>query len=225
MCGRYALYGPQSRYREQFGTEDDFDLAPRFNVAPSQVLPVVSQSPEGHRHFVMAKWGLIPSWAKDAAQFHHPINAKAETAAILPMFRHAFRKSRVLVPADGFYEWKAGAGGKQPFFIRMRDGSPFGMAGLLEHWQDPEGEVTSFTILTTEPNPLMAGIHNRMPAIIRPEDYGVWLDPGVADVQVLQGMVGPYPERFMEAYAVSRRVNKPENEGPALLDPVPEGRS
>jgi putative SOS response-associated peptidase YedK len=99
------------------------------------------------------------------------------------------------------------------------------MAGLLEHWQDPEGEVTSFTILTTEPNPLMAGIHNRMPAIIRPEDYGVWLDPGVADVQVLQGMVGPYPERFMEAYAVSRRVNKPENEGPALLDPVPEGRS
>lgn len=157
-------------------------MAPRFNVAPSQVLPVVRQDGDGHRAFLMARWGFIPSWAKDTEGMPKPINAKAETAAIKPMFRHAFRKSRVLVPADAFYEWKVVAGKKQPYLIRMRDQSPFGMAGLLEHWHGPEGEgegeAVTFTILTTEPNPLMATIHDRMPAIIRPKDYASWLDPG-----------------------------------------------
>jgi putative SOS response-associated peptidase YedK len=203
-----------------FGTEDEFDLAPRFNVAPFQVLPVVSQSPDGHRNFLMAKWGLIPAWVKDPTELNHPINAKAETVAIKPMFRHAFKKSRILVPADGFFEWKAANGGKQPYFIRMRDGEPFGMAGLLEHWHGPDGDVATFTVLTTEPNPLMAEIHNRMPAIVRREDYGVWLDPATAEVARLQAVLAPYPERLMEAYPVSRRVNKPENEGPELIESV-----
>jgi putative SOS response-associated peptidase YedK len=167
----------------------------------------------------MARWGLLPSWVKDPAERHHPINAKAETAAILPMFRQAYRKSRVLVPADGFYEWKALAGGKQPYLIRMRDGSPFGMAGLLEHWQGPEGEVVTFAILTTEPNPLMAEIHNRMPVIVRPEDYGLWLDPALGDADSLRPLAAPFPAQFMEAYPVSRKVGNPANEGPGLIEP------
>ena len=219
MCGRYALYGPQSRYREHFGVDSDYGLTPRYNVPPSALMPVIRRI-EGQRTFVPAKWGLLPSWAKDTEGMQKPINAKAETAAIKSMFRHAFRKSRVLVPADAFYEWKPAQGGKQPYLIRMRDESPFGMGGLLEHWHGPEGEVLTFTILTTEPNSLMAEIHNRMPVIVRPEDYGRWLDPGMDDVAELQGMIGPYPERLMEAYPVSRTVNSPANDGPELLVPV-----
>lgn len=192
MCGRYALYGPQSRYREHFAIREGFDLGPRFNVAPLQVMPVVRQNADGSREFLFARWGLIPSWVKDPDERNRPINAKAETVAIKPMFRHAFRKSRVLVPADGFYEWKTVASSKQPYLIRMRNDLPFGMAGLLEQWQGPEGKLQTFAILTTAPNPLMAEIHNRMPAIIKPEDYGAWLDPGLTDVEALQGLIGPY---------------------------------
>jgi putative SOS response-associated peptidase YedK len=220
MCGRYALYGPVSRYRDHFGVDDALDFAPRFNVAPSQTMPVVRQGEDGRRHFVAARWGLIPSWVRDPAGISHPINAKGETAAVKPMFRHAFRKGRVLVPADCFYEWQAVAGGKQPYLIRLRDQSPLGMAGLLEHWQGPAGEVLTFAILTTAPNPLMAAIHDRMPAIIRAADYATWLDPAMNDVEALQALVGPYPERLMEARAISRKVNSPANDGPDLIEPV-----
>jgi len=220
MCGRYALYGPHSQLREYFGTANDLDLAPRFNIAPSQMVPIVRLSPEGQRVILLAKWGLIPSWVKDPAELNQPINAKAETAAIKPLFRHAFRKSRVLVPADAFFEWKLVAGKKQPYLIRMRDESPFGMAGLLEHWQAPEGELLTFAILTTEPNPLMAEIHNRMPVIIRSQDYELWLDPRFSDVETLQVIAGPYPERLMEAYPVSRRVNRATEDDADMIEPL-----
>jgi len=220
MCGRYVIFGPPSRYRDHFETGEAFDMAPRFNVAPSQILPVVRQNRDGSRDFVFARWGLVPSWVRDPAKLNRPINAKAETAAIKPMFRHAFRKNRILVPADGFYEWKAVAGKKQPYLIRMRDEAPFGMAGLLEHWQSPEGDARTFAVLTTEPNPLMAQIHNRMPAIVRPEDYAAWLAPEASDVGVLQSLLGPYPERAMAAYPVSRKVNAPTYDGPDLLEPL-----
>ena len=219
MCGRYVLYGPHSRYREQFGTDDDFDLPPRFNIAPAQVLPVVRQRQDGRREFVMARWGLLPSWVKDPAERHHPINAKAETAAILPMFRRAFRQSRVLVPADGFYEWKTVAGGKQPYMIRLKGGAAFAMAGLLEHWQGPAGEVDTFAVLTTDANPLVGDIHARMPAIIPLQDYGRWLDPAFADVAVLQALLTPFSAQLMETYPVSRKVGNPANEGPELIEP------
>ena len=151
-----------------------------------------------------------------------PINAKSETAALKPMFRHAFRKSRILIPADGFYEWKTVAGKKQPYLIRMRDASPFGMAGLLEYWQGPQEPVLSFAVLTTQPNPLMAQIHDRMPVIVKPADYSHWLDTELSDIEALQGMLGPYPERLMEAYPVSRQVNYPKNDGPDLFAPLAE---
>ena len=222
MCGRYALYAPQSQLREHFATANELELAPRFNIAPSQTVPIVRMSAAGERRFLLAKWGLIPSWVKDPTALNQPINAKAETAAIKPMFRHAFRRSRILVPADCFYEWKLVADKKQPYLIRLRDESPFGMAGLLEHWAGPEGEVLTFTILTTTPNPLMAVIHNRMPAIVHPQDYAQWLDPEVSDVEKLQTLIGPYPERLMEAYPVSRKVGRPTNDGPDLIEPLPE---
>lgn len=220
MCGRYALYGPHSRYREQFGTADDLAFPARYNIAPSQALPVVVAHADGTRAFMYAQWGLVPAWAKNGEGMPKPINAKAETAALKPMFRHAFRHGRVLVPADAFYEWKAGPGGKQPYLVRMRDGEPFGMAGLLERRQGAEGEEATFAILTTTPNSLMASIHDRMPAIVAPDAYAAWLDPAETDVSKLLTMLGPYPERLMEAYPVSRAVNSPANEGAELAKPI-----
>lgn len=134
------------------------------------------------------------------------------------MFRHAFRKSRVLVPADAFYEWQAVIDGKQPWLIRLKEDEPMGMGGLLEHWQGPQGEVMTFSILTTESNPLMAKIHDRMPVIIRPENYATWLDPEFTDVNQLQMMTKPYPERFMKIYPVSRRVNSPQHDSADLIE-------
>jgi len=220
MCGRFTLNSTPAKLKEHFATTNVLDLEPRFNIAPSQSVPVVRLDKSGDREFTIANWGLIPSWVKDPKDVQHPINAKAETAAIKPMFRHAYRKSRVLVPADGFYEWAAKDGVKQPYLIRLRDGEPMGMGGLFEHWQSPEGDVATFTILTTSANALMAKIHDRMPVIIKPEDYATWVDKEFTDVIKLQTMTLPYPDRYMEAYPVSRKVNNPKNDSPNLTEKV-----
>lgn len=217
MCGRYALNESPARLKEHFGTTNELDLQPRFNIAPTQTVPVVRLDETGNRVFTLARWGLIPSWVKDSNELQHPINAKAETAAIKPMFRHAYRKSRVLVPANAFYEWVS-KDGKQPYLIRLRGGEPMGMGGLLEHWQGPEGDVMTFTILTTDANAMMSKIHDRMPVIIRPEDYAAWIDTKLTDVTKIQAMAQPYPERFMEAYPVSRKVNSPQHDSPDLIE-------
>ena len=219
MCGRYALNRSPAELKEHFDLANQLELTPRYNIAPSQTAPVVRLDEAGNRVFTLARWGLIPSWVKDPKEVQHPINAKAETAAIKPMFRHAYRKSRVLVPADAFYEWVT-KDGKQPYLSRLRDGAPMGMGGLLEHWNGPEGDVSTFTILTTNANSLMAKIHDRMPVIINPEDYTTWLDTNFDDVIKLQAMSLPYPDRFMEAYPVSRKVNSPKNDSPDLIDEV-----
>lgn len=222
MCGRYALYGPQSRLRECFGIDDFPDLPPRFNVAPSATMPIIRQESDGRRAVVLARWGLVPSWAKDPANMPHPINAKVETAAIKPMFRHAFRARRVLVPADCFFEWKAVAGRKLPFLIRMRDQEPFGIGGLVEFREGSEGIEATFAILTTNANPLVAEVHDRMPVIVRPEDYDRWLAPENGDVESLLPLTGPYPERLMETYRIGRLINRAGTEGPELIEPVEE---
>lgn len=219
MCGRYTLHGSPAGLKAHFGTANELDLKPRFNIAPSQTVPVIGLDANGNRIFTEARWGLIPSWVKDTAELQQPINAKAETAAIKPMFRHAYRKSRILVPADGFYEWVV-KNGKQPYLIRLKDNEPMGMGGLLEHWQGPEGEVKTFTILTINANPLMAKIHERMPVIIKPEHYGSWLDKEFTGVTKIQEMAQPYPERFMEAYPVSRQVNSPQHDSAELIEAV-----
>ena len=220
MCGRYELNSSPAKLKVHFNTTGVLDFKPRFNIAPTQTVPVVRLDESGSRVFTLARWGLIPSWVKDPKEVQHPINAKAETAAIKPMFRHAYRKSRVLVPANGFYEWMPRDGGKQPYLIKLRDDDLMGIGGLLEHWQGPEGEVTTFTILTTEANSLMAKIHNRMPVIIKPEDYASWIDTNLTDVIKIQAMALPYPDRLMEAYAVSRKVNSPKNDSPDLIEEV-----
>lgn len=218
MCGRYALYGSKTKIKEHFGTANALDLVPHYNITPTQIVPVVQINEAGQRVFRLARWGLIPSWVKDSSEIQHPINAKVETAAIKPMFRHAFRSSRVLVPAAAFYEWQAGADGKQPWLIHLKDEEPMGLGGLLEHWHGPDGEVMTFSILTTEPNPPMATIHNRMPVIIQPEDYTAWLDPELTDVTRIQAMAKPYPERLMEAYRISHKVNNPLHDSADLVE-------
>ena len=219
MCGRFALTRSPAKLKEHFATTNELGLKPRFNIAPSQSVPVVRLDESGKRVFTLAQWGLIPSWVKDPKQVQHPINAKAETAAIKPMFRHGYRKNRVLVPADAFYEWAA-KDGKQPYLIRLRDGGPMGIGGLLEHWHGPEGDVSTFTILTTNANSLMAKIHDRMPVIIRLDDYATWLDTNFTDVIKIQVMTLPYPDRFMEAYPVSRKVNSPQHDSPDLIEDI-----
>lgn len=218
MCGRYATTGPISRYQAHFDAELlQLDFKPRYNAAPTQMLPVVRQSIDGRRILTSAQWGLVPSWAKPDAKLPKPINAQAETAALKPMFRHAFRMSRVLVPADHFYEWKVVAGRKQPMLIRLRSSEPMGFAGLLEH--SPDGSGT-FTILTVPPNEMMREIHNRMPAIVWPRDYAHWLDPLLTDVEQIHTMLSPYPSEQMEAWPISTRVNSTRNEGAELMEPI-----
>lgn len=218
MCGRYVTTGPISRYQAHFDVDlISIEFRPHYNAAPFQLHPVVQALPDGGREIAPAKWGLIPSWSKPDSKLPKPINAQAETAALKPMFRHAFRKSRVLVPADAFYEWKVVAGRKQPMLIRLRSGEPMGLAGLLEY--SPEG-IGTFTILTVPPNEMMREIHNRMPAIVWPRDYGHWLDPALTDVEKIHTMLAPYASEQMEAWPISTRVNNVRNEGAELLEAV-----
>ncbi len=223
MCGRFTLTDPDANLAVQFNLPELPDLAPRYNIAPTQPVAAVRlDNRSGSRELAMLRWGLIPFWAKDPAIGSKLINARSETAAEKPAFRAAFRKRRCLVLADGFYEWQKQDGVKQPFYIRLRGGQPYAFAGLWEFWKGPDGEaVETCTLLTTQPNDLVREVHNRMPVILRPADYDLWLNPGVEEVEVLQGILGAYPAGEMEAYAISRRVNSPDNDDPRLIEPLP----
>ena len=222
MCGRYALYGPVSRYWRYLDIDDDgFDFPPRYNIAPTQQLPVIRSRQDGRQEFLLARWGLRPGWVKEVGKLNEPINAKIETAAEKPMFRQAFRRFRCLVPASGFYEWKAVAGRKVPHFVRLRGDAPMAFGGLLERWERPDEVLVSYCILTTEPNELMAEIHNRMPVIISPDHFATWLDPKLTDRAAVLALARPCPADAMEAYAVSSRVNRPTEEGEELVQRVP----
>jgi len=222
MCGRFTLATPEQDLVVQFNLPEIPDLQPRYNIAPTQPVAAVRlPTAEGHRELVMLHWGLIPFWADDPGLGARMINARSETVADKPAFRAAFRRRRCLVPADGFYEWQKQNGAKQPFYIRMQDARPFGFAGLWERWQGKDGTVIeSCTLLTTQPNELIRPLHNRMPVILHPHNYAVWLDPEVEDVDVLRRLLDPYPSGEMEAYPVSRYVNAPQNEGPECIAPL-----
>lgn len=222
MCGRYALYGPRPRLRERFALASDFDWQPRFNIAPSQPCPVIRADAQGERRLELAHWGLVPSWARPDARISRPINAKAETAAEKPMFRRAFRRSRVLVPASAFYEWQVAPSGKQPWLIHPADDGYFALAGLLEHWNGPQGELASFAILTTAANAAMRPIHDRMPAIIAESDWSRWLDPRLDDVPRLAAMLAATQGTPLAMHRVGRAVGNPANEGPGLIEPLPD---
>jgi putative SOS response-associated peptidase YedK len=224
MCGRYRLTAKERYLRDHFGLDGDVSWAPRWNISPTQPVPVVRQDrKEPKRTFALLRWGLIPYWAKDKSIGFKTINAMSETAADKPAFRDAMRRRRCLVPADGFYEWqKVGTKEKQPYSISMTDDSLFAFAGLWERWRDPADEfVETCTILTTKPNSLVADVHDRMPVILQPEDYDLWLDPGMTDVAVVANSLRPFDSRLMKKYPVNTRINRAENDGPECAVEVP----
>ncbi|MDJ0946624.1 MAG: SOS response-associated peptidase [Kiloniellales bacterium] len=223
MCGRYTLTTPLEGLRAVFLFEESLNLAARYNIAPTQEVPAVRLGPEdGKRHLALLRWGLIPSWAKEASIGSRMINARAESVAEKPAYRTAFRRRRCLIPADGFYEWQARPPGpKQPYHIAPVTGGPFAFAGLWERWEDKAGGqvVESFTIVTTEANRRLAAIHPRMPVILAPAGYAVWLDPD-SGIDALQSLLSPAPEEAFAATPVSTRVNAVRNDDPSLIVPA-----
>jgi len=215
MCGRYRLTAKERYLRDHFGLEGDVSWAPRWNIAPTQQVPVIRQDrKEPKRTFALLRWGLIPYWAKEPSIGFKTINAMSESAAEKPAFREAMKRRRCLIPADGFYEWeKLGTKVKQPYNFGMTDDSLFAFAGLWERWRDPAGEfIETCTILTTKPNSLVADVHDRMPAILKPEDYDLWLDPGMTEVALVADSLELFNPRLMKKYPVSTRVNRAEND-------------
>ena len=224
MCGRFTLRAPASVIAEQFALFEVPSLQPRFNIAPTQPVPVVRMTPQQaqpQRQFVVLHWGLVPSWATDAAIGNRMINARAETAAAKPAFRTALRRRRCLIVADGFYEWQTVGKRRQPMFIHMRDDRPFAFAGLWESWEGADhSALESCTILTTAANDLVRPIHDRMPVIAAREDYEQWLDPAVQTPEPILPLLRPYPSEPMEAYPVSTRVNSPARDDERCLERV-----
>lgn len=224
MCGRYTSTNSLDEIVRHFLIQDvrpDVVEAyrPSYNIAPTQQVLVIGLR-QGQRAAAMHRWGLIPRWAKDASIGTKMINARAETVHERPAFRLPFRQRRCLIPADSLYEWKRDEGRKQPYRILMRDESLFAFAGLWEEWRAPNGTlVRSCTIITTEPNELIAPLHNRMPVILPPEAYDTWLEPRT-EVDQLLALLKPYPARQMKMYPVSSRVNSPTNNDPSVILPL-----
>jgi putative SOS response-associated peptidase YedK len=220
MCGRYVIKSPAAKLKVRFQLDEMPLFEARYNIAPTQPVPLVRRTDQLKPQWTVARWGLIPSWAKDAKIGNRLINARGETVADKPSFRSAFRKRRCLIPADGFYEWKKRDGGKQPHFIHLADDEPFAFAGLWEQWTNPEdGElIESCTIVTTEANELMRTLHDRMPVILPPAEYERWLDPAYQDVNGLKALLRPFPSEEMTAYPVSAYVNNPRHEGAKCVE-------
>ncbi len=220
MCGRFALATEKHVLEMLYQLEIRGALEPRYNIAPGQDILALRRAPHrGDRELVNLKWGLVPFWAEEQSIGNRLINARAETAAEKPAFRSAFKKRRVLIPASGFYEWKSEEGAKQPYYICRLDGKPFSLAGLWERWDKGSALLETCTILTTEPNELVASLHNRMPVIIPPEAYNSWIDPEIGR-DIVAGLLAPAPPEGLTAHPVSRQVNNPANDKAELLKPV-----
>lgn len=218
MCGRYAITLPKEAMTGLFDLADATDLAPRYNVAPSQQIPVIAIGADGTRKAVMMRWGLHPVWMKEPPGAKSMINARSETAAEKPFFRAAFKKRRCLIPMDGYYEWLRTEGQKTPHFIRRKDHAPLAVAGLWEQWGGEGEGVLTTALLTTGANAALAAIHDRMPCILARETWGLWLDPAAAREEV-QPLLQPWNGDDLEAYRVSRAVNSPAGQGAALIAP------
>jgi putative SOS response-associated peptidase YedK len=222
MCGRFSL-GATIKVAQLFDLPDWPDMPPRYNIAPSQDVPAVIQNREtASRELRPMRWGLVPFWAKDPKVGNRLINARAETLATKPAFRESLRERRCLIPADGFYEWEQQGRRKQPWYIRMQDGRPFAFAGLWDRWRPADGErrLETCTIVTAASNDLVGRIHDRMPVILPPAAYGLWLDPNTHDVAPLQALLRPYPADDMVAFPIGTRVNNPANDTPDIIAPL-----
>ena len=226
MCGRYSLTSPPEAVRQLFGYEERPNFPPRYNIAPTQPILIVRSeraAADGwKRHAALARWGLIPGWAKDPGRMPLLINARAEGIAAKPSFRGAMRYRRCLIPTDGFYEWKAlPRGPKQPYFIKPKAGGPLAFAGLWETWMDSQGgETDTAAIVTTDANAVLRPIHARMPVILPPEAWEAWLDSEGVPASRAEALLKPAPEDLLEVHPVSTAVNKVSNDSPELQQPA-----
>jgi putative SOS response-associated peptidase YedK len=223
MCGRYDNLIAREAYRSMYKAMrvPASNFPPRYNIAPTDQIPIVRVDPrDGERELVMARWGLIPGWMREKPKIPH-INARAETVHKLPLFREAFARRRCLIPATGFFEWQTVPGGKQPWRFVRKDLEPFAFAGIWEFSRLGGEDILSGCIIVGEPNPLVAGVHDRMPVMLIPDDYDRWLDPALT-VDEARALLKPYDEALMKAYRVSRVVNSVKNDTPACVEPLPE---
>jgi putative SOS response-associated peptidase YedK len=215
MCGRFTLRTKGKQLADFFDLPDAPDLQPRFNIAPSQPVLAVRQLPQG-RELALLTWGLVPHWSKESKGF---INARAETAANRSAFRWPFRHHRCLIAADGFYEWRQERKLKQPYYFVLPHKQPFAFSGLWDHWEGDGEAIKGCTILTTDANEVVRPVHERMPVILEPKDWNVWLDPNQHDPKQVQSLLRPYGGT-LTAYPVSTLVNRPHYDGPELIKPL-----
>ena len=227
MCGRYSLTRPERAVLKRFDLFDIPELPARYNVAPTQLVPVVRRKRDAtedpaiaDRELVLMRFGLVPSWAPDLTSGAKMINARSETVMDKPAFRESFQRRRCLVPADGFYEWEHQGKRRVPHWFRVKGEDVFAFAGIWDRWYDEKkNRLESFAILTTEPNALVEPLHDRMPLILHPEDWKLWLDPEVSSPDALEPLLVPFPAEAMIEHAVSERVNSPANDDPSCLEP------
>lgn len=217
MCGRYGLTKTID-LKKRYSLENDIEMDENFNVAPSQIMPVIVDD-NGKNKIEEMRWGLVPFWSKTPTVKFSSINARGETVASSSVYREPFKRHRCLIPATGFYEWKKLSDSKIPYLIRVKSEEIFSLAGLFDIWKDVEGkEFPSYTIITTRPNKIMEDIHNRMPVILPKDEEQIWLDPKATPTE-LENLLIPYSDKDMEAYTVSTAVNSPRNNNPELLKP------
>jgi putative SOS response-associated peptidase YedK len=223
MCGRYAITSAPEAIRALFRYQEQPNFPPRYNVAPTQPIPIV-RIVEGKRQFALVRWGLLPAWVKDPKAFTLVINARGESVLDKPAFRNAMKYRRCLVPADGFYEWKAAGLRKQPYFVRPTSGAPVAFAGLWECWTGPNGEeLETAAIVTTTANRALGELHARMPVVVPPEAFDLWLNCAAVDAETAAALIAPAPDSVLEAYPVSTDVNRVANDNAKLLEPLVPG--
>jgi len=219
MCGRFGLWAEPGQIESNFKVQLPHSLPLRYNIAPSQEIPAIRLSNDGERELAMLRWGLVPFWAKEQSTKYKMINARADTVFTKPAYKAAIRRRRCLIPASGFFEWKRSEQSKQPYLVRIRDTDLFAMAGLWERWEDSETAevIESCAILTTRPNTVVGNLHDRMPVIIKPESYPLWLDPQIQNQKDLSPLMEPYPDKETVIQPVSKEVNNPANDRPSVI--------
>jgi putative SOS response-associated peptidase YedK len=220
MCGRYLITSAPEAFRRLFGYPEQPNFPPRYNVAPTQPVPIVRLM-DGKRRFALLRWGLMPPWVKDPRAFSLLINARCESVNDKPAFRNAMRRRRCLFPADGFYEWKVDGPRRRPHVVRPRDGAPIAFAGLWETWMGPNGEEMETAAIVTKPaDPELTHLHDRMPVIVAPDAFDFWLDSSKVDATAATALFAPRRGGLLDAYEVSQAVNRADNDNPTLIEPV-----
>ncbi len=220
MCGRFVRYSSIHELIKEFGVDGSpFDLEPGYNIAPSQEIVIIIN--DSKKRLALCKWGFIPSWSRDPKIGYKMINARADSVSEKPSFKGAFKSKRILIPADGFYEWHKKGKTKTPVYIRLKSGKPFGFAGLFNIWTSPDGsQICTCTIITTDANRLLEPVHNRMPVIIGRDDQEKWLSPDNKDGEKLKELLKPFSSEDMDYYAVSTQVNSPSYNSPDCIKPM-----